>query len=437
MSKLQNIQTHMINVDDNNPFAEDALNRRDAVNTVQTLIENISTGVICVNARWGEGKTTFIKMLKACLDKNSDASKIRTVYYDAWQHDYETNPFPSLVNSVLTDLDITSEPFKKNLIESAKKAFSVIAGFMPFLLNVFKPELSSAASSFNDGFQKLLDQIPIGKTDEDDPIEKFKQALQQYIAALKDDTKEFRLVLFIDELDRCRPTYAIEVLEQIKHIFGIENIIFVISVDRDQLSRSIGTIYGIGYNANGYLSKFFDVEYKLHNELRAYNLVPEYGPDDSSILRRMAVSISYREMLQIINYEKLVSQLSPSQYDPVSIGTPARLFLLMLRYLSYDTYDRLLNNNKITLAFIEEILSKFNLSMDNLTENEVRGLVNILWSFFTTEEYDSIIKECTDQTFQFELTSQKMLIMQMSTGALIRRQSLKQSIELIGQFNFQ
>jgi len=70
-------------------------------------------------------------------------------------------------------------------------------------------------------------------------------------------------VFIIDELDRCRPTYSIEVLEKAKHFFNVENIVFVLGADKAQLGSSIKAIYGEGLNVNGYLRRFIDFDYLL------------------------------------------------------------------------------------------------------------------------------------------------------------------------------
>ncbi|MGL5753172.1 MAG: KAP family P-loop NTPase fold protein [Paraclostridium sp.] len=74
---------------------------------------------------------------------------------------------------------------------------------------------------------------------------------------------EKKIIFFIDELDRCRPSFAIELLEVIKHLFDIDNFIFVISIDKEQLSHSVSTIYGHNMDTVGYLRRFFDLDYKL------------------------------------------------------------------------------------------------------------------------------------------------------------------------------
>lgn len=72
-----------------------------------------------------------------------------------------------------------------------------------------------------------------------------------------------KLVIFIDELDRCKPSYALEMLERIKHYFDDDRIIFIVSVNKEQLIHTILNYYGNGFDSTGYLNKFFDLEAHL------------------------------------------------------------------------------------------------------------------------------------------------------------------------------
>ncbi len=75
--------------------------------------------------------------------------------------------------------------------------------------------------------------------------------------------KERPLIVMIDELDRCRPSYAIELLEVAKHLFSVDHIVFVLAVNRSELAHSIRALYGSDFDAEGYLRRFFDVDFRL------------------------------------------------------------------------------------------------------------------------------------------------------------------------------
>lgn len=91
-------------------------------------------------------------------------------------------------------------------------------------------------------------------------IAEFKSALATFVQSSTDKNK---LVVFVDELDRCRPLYAIELLERIKHIFNVDGIVFVLALDKEQLCHSIQAVYGSEFDSSGYLRRFVDFEYLL------------------------------------------------------------------------------------------------------------------------------------------------------------------------------
>ncbi len=91
----------------------------------------------------------------------------------------------------------------------------------------------------------------------------FKEVKKRFKDNLKNLSSEKKIIIFIDELDRCRPDFAIETLEIVKHYFDIPNIVFVLSLDIEQLSHSIATCYGQNMDSSGYLRRFIDFQVNI------------------------------------------------------------------------------------------------------------------------------------------------------------------------------
>ena len=87
-------------------------------------------------------------------------------------------------------------------------------------------------------------------------IKVFRGTLENIAESLSEE-KGHPLIVIIDELDRCRPSYAVELLENAKHLFSVDHIVFVLAVNRSELVHSVKALYGDGFDALGYLAPVF------------------------------------------------------------------------------------------------------------------------------------------------------------------------------------
>ncbi|WP_249365868.1 P-loop NTPase fold protein [Pseudoalteromonas sp. NEC-BIFX-2020_002] len=95
-------------------------------------------------------------------------------------------------------------------------------------------------------------------------IESLKKAVLEWVkVAVNAKELSFPAFILIDELDRCRPSYAIEMLETIKHIFDIPGVVFVVATDTEQLQHVVKSVYGVGFDARLYLGRFFNSRFSL------------------------------------------------------------------------------------------------------------------------------------------------------------------------------
>ncbi len=79
-----------IEVNNDNPFANDILDREKYGTTLKNVVEMYTEGggVIAINGDWGTGKTTFVRMWSAMLENE----EFKTVYFNAWETDYYNDP---------------------------------------------------------------------------------------------------------------------------------------------------------------------------------------------------------------------------------------------------------------------------------------------------------------------------------------------------------
>lgn len=107
--------------------------------------------------------------------------------------------------------------------------------------------------------------------DEKKSLKDFKESFSTFANSLTHGSKgQFMppLIVFVDELDRCKPTYAVELLETMKHFFNVQWVVFVLGIDRKQLSHSVRCLYGNEMDADGYLKRFINHEFTLPNPPR-------------------------------------------------------------------------------------------------------------------------------------------------------------------------
>ncbi|MCG9724488.1 KAP family P-loop NTPase fold protein [Vibrio brasiliensis] len=229
--------------------------------------------VINLNAEWGAGKTTFLQCWY-----NELKAKHPVVYFDAWKSDFSHDAMMALMECFNTQL---ISPLKENkeLYNQIKDRVgnllkvalpSLVVGYLKHktgtdsdesLLGDISTELgleindSELAGALKETMKAMLQQKK-----QVDGLHAFKGALEELGECYLDvhKNKSTPIYILIDELDRCRPSYAIEVIECVKHFFNTKNFVFVLATDTDQLQHSIKAIYGSGFNSSAYLSRFFD-----------------------------------------------------------------------------------------------------------------------------------------------------------------------------------
>ena len=259
-------KNQLLVIEEDDIFKNDRLDRKDAIENLSHLIVSTKEALtLSINADWGAGKTSFVKLWQKYLKKEHS---VNSIYFSAWEDDFSKEPLISILgeinNYIADNFEHETETIKK--FEKVKEfGGKVLKRGVP----AFIKGATSGVLDIDKGFEGAIGAITeetakelINNYSKDKEItQKFKDAIQELLTKI-DDEKPF--VIFIDELDRCRPLYAIELLERVKHIFGIDGLIFVLSIDKKQLSESIKSQYG-NIDTNSYLKRFIDLEFNLTN----------------------------------------------------------------------------------------------------------------------------------------------------------------------------
>lgn len=264
-----------------NAILEDLIGRRDQLRDFVKDIDSIEGNYsIFLDGEWGCGKTFFIKeaerllavgnqnlqspetsrfkdMLAAAADIGLSNSHL-PIYFNAWEHDYLDSPFLPLVETLVTSFSELKgkEDNNRSLVRKSVEALKAVK--VNFV--IAEVDFDEVYKAFAGG--KALDEL-YGK-----------RALREKLKDLLDAAKKERanrIVLFVDELDRCRPEYAVKTLEALKFLFDQDYLTMVFSVNARALGLSISSWYGNGFDGSRYLMRFYDSAFQLsHHNAAAY-----------------------------------------------------------------------------------------------------------------------------------------------------------------------
>jgi len=260
-------------IDPANPYEHDCLSRSGDVENLSLLLRNMTSPIVMsVNAPWGHGKTTFLEMLCADLKLNN----CKSVFFSAWETDFANDPLLAFLGEISQEINalISGDKEKNQAWDSAKKAGThILKKGIPAIIKLGTAGIIDAEKILEDEAARLSESLSKDLIDEysknKGAIFEFKENLRKVLTNKNGESEN--LYIFVDELDRCRPTYAIELLERIKHLLDIEGLVFILAMDKEQLSHSVKAIYGNEFESKGYLKRFIDIEYALPNsELDAF-----------------------------------------------------------------------------------------------------------------------------------------------------------------------
>lgn len=262
-----------VQIPEGDPFKFDALSRRPAAESLIQIIKASEDGlVVALDAAWGQGKTTFLRMLQAQLRNEGN----KAIEFNAWESDFNDDALAALIgevgaglNSIAQAGDGTESDAMNEKIEKFKKIGGrLIRQSIPGLIKMASAGIIDAdeiVETFVAEYgEKIAEQKIKEYEDSKKSIAEFRLSLEFAVCRLSEaKSTSLPIVIVIDELDRCRPIYAVRVLECIKHLFSVNGVFFLIAVDKKQLSHAVKSQYGVGMDADGYLRRFFDVELSL------------------------------------------------------------------------------------------------------------------------------------------------------------------------------
>ena len=290
-----------------------------AENIIRLLTSPIDLSPMVIDGGWGTGKTEFCqKLIQLMQEQHPD---YRPVYIDAFRSDHSGEPLLALLAEIIKAC--TPEGSDKKLIEKHNDRIRRITKAAGFLMKTVAKAavghvLKQNTDDLAEGLQKIMnddqeaDSLAETVTDAaatiashtiDATVEALlkeqieaEKNLETLKACLKEFAEEKPIILFIDELDRCRPDYAVDMLEVIKHVFEVENVKVVLVTNTKQLRAAINHRYGVEVDAQKYLDKFLKYSFALPDKI-----VARFEEE------RALVSVEYFK--QLIRNSRMASEL--------------------------------------------------------------------------------------------------------------------------------
>lgn len=253
--------------------AVDLLKRQHAGKRLSELLEKVDDSVVvALDGPWGSGKSHFLKRWVGAHNLENGGTAT-TVYFDAFANDYLDDPLIGLTGIIGERLPPTekskwqtakdlavklSRPvFRIGLAAATAGATEIAAPVVDAAIEAGANEAANASEAFwrrEDGRKAAMTQ--------------FRHCLEQLaVPAPKSSEPGKRLIIVVDELDRCRPDYALSVLEVIKHFFSVPRVHFVLGVNMTALGHMVKVRYGTDVNSVDYLKRFVSLTMHLPAKL--------------------------------------------------------------------------------------------------------------------------------------------------------------------------
>lgn len=352
-------------------YKNDKLNRerfcKSVVNVIDKNINNDNGLFLSINGGYGSGKTTTMRFIE---DELKFKDNYIVVNYNTWLNNIYNDPLMPILYNIVQSL---KEKCSKDKLEAVKNSAKNIFIFLAkFGKNIFQNKTGIEIPKIEEKENFFNEMIAF-----EEAIKNFKDLIVKIIGTDK------KIILLVDEIDRCLPDYSIQILEKIHHLFNIKGFATIIAVDKKQLEKTIEIIFGQNTNICGYLARFIDYEFDLPNNNDHMILEEKF---ESWYACKILINIlnsfnvNLREKIKICDEYILIASNYIS-YDNV-LEAMFIMFLLCLKKKEWDNYNLLKTLNKYqygsqvkyedTVSFkaIKIIKEKKFLEKNNITENQ-------------------------------------------------------------------
>ena len=371
-------------IDPADPFKHDRLNRRARVESLcQRIQDDPGPLVVAVNGDYGSGKSVFLKMCAAHLRQGGTA-----VYeFDAWQESHTNNPLIDLVSALkkrepafkrLLKIAVDIAPAMSTVVEPVAGIGSVVAWWRRI-----RRKTDRESSQF-DTWQNVSKQR-----------EEFHAELQK--TAVK---QEHNIVVLVDELDRCFPHQALQVLNVIRHLFDVPGVVVIVAMNQLELEHRVKQVYGQESKADIFLARFWDLPITLKplasSEMDTYLNSAIDGAGISNRLNTLSDSYSYpilrllveRTGMSLRDIQQALRYLAAVLTNVADPGVPSSnpldgrrlveqmvMAAFVLRVVHRPTYDDWISGNRDGFFAVSVLRKELEIEPENVVGVQMTALL--------------------------------------------------------------
>lgn len=258
---------------------EDKIGRKEIVDKICGLVESLnedSNFCLSINGAWGSGKSFVLNMIEEELSQHSEYIIVK---YDAWENSFYPDPLIAMLSCVIEGLGNKLSKMRgyiKAAAECGKKKgkelvdkLSDAGGKIGVVATVIK-NIAEIVADF-----KNVTVVNDTKDSQLETYKSYKMLLQEFAALLNKLTKKVfvakkqtKIIVLVDEIDRCLPNDQLKILERLHHLFDVKNCAVIVAMNHSCIAKTVKTLYGT--DGNEYLRKFFDFVFKLDTSAEVY-----------------------------------------------------------------------------------------------------------------------------------------------------------------------
>ena len=382
------------------------LKRNTKINNLLKIINLLKKNtILSIDGNWGCGKTVFVKQIELINKENLEDlgnnigleknvidefnSKYIVYYYNAWENDNHEDPLKSIIFKIVNDFPKEQNQIFDETVQLPLDFKKFIKSISCDLINIDKVK----------SYKDLVESIYT--------VEEQKKALNNLLNNIIPNDK--KIVMIIDELDRCNPNFAVKLIETIKHFFNNNNLIFILASNNEQLACTISKFYGEKFDGYGYLNKIYDLIFTLENiDPNTYidDILSVYLGDTWSVSVIKSLCEYYNFSMREINRYIYIMDLLSDYYNsfdsfsensllkyvfvPYCLALKIRSVKIFNEFISgrnIDDFISIIKKEKDLTDVIDDIISKdkSNLSQRKTPIEYVEDVYNIYFNNYSSK----------------------------------------------------